>query len=424
MSQRIIHVPRRFVREEWGGTETVVLEICKSQLALGASPEIWTSMALANSRHETMSGVPIRRFPYCYPFIGLSRDEKLAMDKKGGNLLSMSAFWAMWRSKDVRLYHAHVLKRLGGEVRTAARLNKKPYVVSLHGGIFDVPEEELTDMMKPIENKFEWGRLFGALFGSRRTLEDADYVICVGANEAEAARKSLPHDRVDYLPNGVDTEKFVSADGMAFRKTHGIPEDAFLLLTLSRLDSQKNQIALVEALAKWKSLHPDQAQRARVVLIGPQTQPAYVEKLKQKIAEFGLQDQVMILPGMKTDDPQLTQAFHACDAFVLTSRHEPFGIVVLEAWSSGKPVFVNQVGGLKTLVSHEKTGAFFNYETGGSDELAALLQRGFENRDWLKQMGEAGREEARQNYDWKQISARLEGIYQKAEECRRVKDEG
>lgn len=417
-------MPRRFVREEWGGTETVVLEICKSQLASGLSPEIWTSMALANSRQEEMSGVPVRRFPYCYPFLGLSRDEKMAMDKKGGNLLSLSLFWSMMCAKDVRLYHAHVLKRLGGEVRTAARINKKPYVVSLHGGIFDVPEEELSDMMKPIENKFEWGRAFGALFGSRKTLDDADYVICVGANEAEAAKKSLPHDRVDYLPNGVDTEKFAVADGMVFRKAHGIPEDAFLLLTLSRLDSQKNQIALVEALAQWKQSSPEQARQARIVFIGPQTQPAYVEKLKARIRELNLDDQVMILPGMKTDDPQLIQAFHSCDVFVLPSRHEPFGIVVLEAWSSGKPVFVNQVGGLKTLVSHEKTGAFFNYETGGAEELAALLKRGFENRDWLMQMGEAGRADARQNYDWKQISARLEDIYQRAEDFNNQKNVG
>ena len=416
MSQRILHVPRRFVKEEWGGTETVVLEICKSQLKTGASPEIWTSMALASSRNETISEVPVRRFPYCYPFLGLSAEERLAMDKKGGNLLSLSIFWSMLRAKDVRLYHAHVLKRLGGEVRTAARRNRKPYVVSLHGGIFDVPQEELTDMMKPIENKFEWGRVFGALFGSRRTLEDADYVICVGANEAEAARKSLPHDRVDYLPNGVDTQKFEQGDGSAFRQAHGIPQDAFLALTLSRLDSQKNPIALVDAFADWRSRNPDQASNARAMFIGPRTQPAYVEKLEKRILELGLSDHILILPGLKTDDPQLVQAFHACDVFVLPSRHEPFGIVVLEAWSSGKPVFVNRVGGLKTLVEDDVTGAFFDFESGGAGELSRLLQRGYENRDWLSRMGARGREEAKAHYDWGQISDRLESIYQLAEE--------
>ena len=59
----IVHVPRRFVAEEWGGTETVILEISRQQQRLGASPEILTSMALASSREEQISGMPVDRFP-------------------------------------------------------------------------------------------------------------------------------------------------------------------------------------------------------------------------------------------------------------------------------------------------------------------------------------------------------------------------
>ena len=64
----IVHVPRRFVAEEWGGTETVILEIARRQQRAGARPEILTSMALATRRAETIGGVPVRRFPYAYPF--------------------------------------------------------------------------------------------------------------------------------------------------------------------------------------------------------------------------------------------------------------------------------------------------------------------------------------------------------------------
>ena len=94
------------------------------------------------------------------------------MDKKGGNLLSLSLFTHLLRVPDVRLFHAHALKRLGGEVRTVARLRRKPLVVSLHGGVFDVPAAELDSMLRPIANKTEWGKPFGALFGSRRVLDD------------------------------------------------------------------------------------------------------------------------------------------------------------------------------------------------------------------------------------------------------------
>ena len=104
------------------------------------------------------------------------------MDKKGGNLLSFSLFKSLLLEPDVRLFHAHALKRLGGEVRTAARLRKKPFVVSLHGGVFDVPVAEQEQMLKPIENKPEWGKVFGALFGSRRILDDAGVADAVAAH--------------------------------------------------------------------------------------------------------------------------------------------------------------------------------------------------------------------------------------------------
>ena len=249
----IVHVPRRFVAEEWGGTETVVLEIARQQQRAGARPEILTSMALARCPAERIGGVPVRRFAYSYPFLGLSRADRAAMDKKGGNLLSLRLFKSLLTEPDVRLFHAHALKRLGGEVRTAARLRKKPFVVSLHGGVFDVPAAEQEQMRAPIANKPEWGRVFGALFGSRRILEDADQVICVGQGELDKAKGQLSHDRISYLPNGVDCAKFATGDGAAFRRQHGIPANAFLVLNIGRIDPQKNQMLLLEGFVQFRA---------------------------------------------------------------------------------------------------------------------------------------------------------------------------
>jgi hypothetical protein len=68
----VIHVPRRFVAEEWGGTETVILEISRQQKRAGLVPRIITSMALARMQHEEIGGIPVHRYHYCYPFFGLS----------------------------------------------------------------------------------------------------------------------------------------------------------------------------------------------------------------------------------------------------------------------------------------------------------------------------------------------------------------
>lgn len=410
--QGIIHVPRRFVAEEWGGTETVILEISRQQQRVGANPVILTSMALAHRREEEIGGVPVKRFPYSYPFLGLSSADRAAMDKKGGNLLSLSLLRGLLTQPDVRIFHAHALKRLGGEVRTAARLRRKPLVVSLHGGVFDVPAAEREQMLQPIANKPEWGKVFGALFGSRRILEDADQVLCVGQSELEKARGQIGHDRIAYLPNGVDCAKFATGDGAAFRRQHQIPQDAFLALNISRIDAQKNQLLLIEAFAQFRSQEPN----AFLLLVGPETQPEYAAKLRALINAHNLASCVRLLPGIRNDHPDLINAYHACDLFVLPSMHEPFGIVVLEAWSAGRPVLVNRVGGLQSLVAHGQNGWFIHtHAQATATDLAAQLQWLARNPGLRHELAQAGRTEARARYDWNRIAQQLEQHYQAAE---------
>lgn len=415
-NHRVVHVPRRFTAKDWGGTETVILETARRQQAEGADPVIMTSMALATSAYDEIGGIPVRRFRHLYPFFGLSAEDVAALDRKGGNLFSLPLLRGLWREPDVRIFHAHTLKRVGGMVRTVARFRKKPYVVSLHGGVFDVPAAERGDLAKPVEGKFEWGRPLGALLGARKVLEDADHVICVGHSEAEKARASLSHGRVSYLPNGVDSARFRQGDGARFRQDHGIPRDAFLVLAMGRIDSQKNQLGLLEGFLKFRAQVPE----ARLLILGPVTQPAYAEKLHAFIREHGLGDSARILPGLPNNSPALVDAFHAADVFALTSRHEPFGIVVLEAWCAGCAVLASRVGGLKTLVRDQETGLMFDPDAAdAADQIAACLIRLHGDPARRRALGLAGQAEAFTLYDWARISARLETIYQQAEENRR-----
>ena len=411
-SGRVIHIPRRFTELEWGGTETVILEICREQQRSGYLPEIATSKALDPKAEDHIQSIPIHRFDYCYPFFGLTKSDRELMDKKGGNLFSYPLLRHLSKTPDIKIFHAHALKRVGGIVRTAARKRRLPYVVSLHGGVYDVPQAELEGMMKPIENKFEWGRILGAYLGSRRVLEDADHVICVGKTEAEKAKGELSHDRVSYLPNGVDTEKFRNADGARFRAKHGISPSAQVSLCLSRIDPQKNQRCLVEAFARVHRENPDSV----LVLIGPLTHPGYAKQVQDAIQHHQLNDAVTLIPGLANTDPDLVDAFHAADVFVLPSLHEPFGIVVLEAWSCGKPVIASQVGGLKSVVKEGETGLFFDPNGAEADQdLAQLILHLGRSPEEAAALAKAGQETARNQYGWKSIALKLNQIYDEAE---------
>lgn len=402
---KIIQVPRRFVAGEWGGTETTILQTSRALRAAGHEVEIFTSLALSDQRRERLQGVPIRRFSYTYPFWGLSAQDKKDMDKKGGNLLSLSLLWALWREPGVDILHAHTGKRLGGSVRSVARRRGLPYVVTLHGGFFAVPGAEMEQMLAPIRRTFEWGRPFGALLGSRRVLQDASAVICVGEDEYRAAVAQLPGRRVELLPNGVDCAGFAQGDGAAFRAAYGLAEEKRLILCVSRIDYQKNQIGLVEAMPQVLARRPE----AHLVLLGPVTVESYQQRLQARVRELGLEAQVTWIPGLRADDPLLAGAYHAAEVFCLPSLHEPFGIVILEAWAAGRPVVASRVGGIPSFT---RDGEDILHTTpGDSGSLAASLLLLLDQPELARRLAAAGQAKARRDYDWSRISERLLALY-------------
>ncbi len=410
---KIIQVPRRFVTSEWGGTETTILQTSRALQRAGHEAAIFTSLALSDQRRETIQGVPVRRFPYSYPFLGLSAQDKRDMDKKGGNLLSLSLLLGLLREPGVDVLHAHTGKRVGGVVRTAARLRGIPYVVTLHGGFFEVPKGEMDQMLAPIQNRPEWGRIFGAFLGARRVLEDAAAVVCVGGDEYVAAQAKLPGQRVELIPNGVDCEAFAQGDAAGFRAAHGLATDRRIILCVSRIDYQKNQIGLVDALAQVATQVPT----VHLVLLGPVTVAGYHERLLNRVRELGLTDRVTLIPGLRPDDPMLPAAYHAAEVFCLPSLHEPFGIVILEAWAAGRPVVASRVGGIPSFTQDGED--VIQAQPGDTADLAARLIQVMGDPRLAGRLAAAGQAKARRDYAWSAIAARLVDIYRELPRARR-----
>ena len=402
---KTLQVPRRFVTNEWGGTETVILKTSQVMLRAGHEASIHTSLALSSQERETLQGVDVQRYDYGYPFWGLAEQDVRDMDRKGGNLLSLSLLHGLLREQDVDNLHAHSGKRLGGIVRTAARLRGIPYVVTLHGGHFDVPTGEMEQMLQPIRRTVEWGKPFGALLGSRRVLQDAAAVICVGQNEYDQARAALPGQRVELLPNGVDSEFFAHGDGAAFRASHGIPADRKVILCVSRIDYQKNQAGLVEAMPEVLTKHPD----SHLVLLGPVTVDSYRDRLLKRIRAVGVGERVTLLPGLPPGDSQLADAYHAADLFCLPSLHEPCGIVVLEAWAAGLPVVASYVGGIPSFTENGRDVR--HVAPAENRSIAAGIIELLDHPEQANRLAGNGRLKARNEYDWNQVTERLLAIY-------------
>jgi glycosyltransferase involved in cell wall biosynthesis len=401
---RTVQLTRRFVRDDWGGTETVVFETSRRLQEMGHHAEVLCTMATAKSTQEVMSGLSVRRYPYFYPYLGMSADTREILDKKGGSPFSFRLMRALKKVPELDLIHLHCANRIGGAGRTVARQRRIPYVISLHGGVFDVPKEESESLSGQLQTGFDWGKLIGWWVGSRYVMADAGAILCVGYPESVLAQKNLPDKRVIYLPNGADTKRFSIGDGPRFRAKYGIPKEARVLLTVARIDSQKNQALPVRLLPSLREIEPN----THLLLVGNVTNQKYYDDLLALVKSQGMESAVTIIPGIASDSPDLVDAYHAADVFVLPSIHEPFGIVILEAWSAGLPVLASRVGGIPHFVEDGRDALLFDV---GDDSLVGAYRALVEDKSISERLGAAGQKKAQNEYDWDVITRRLLGIY-------------
>ncbi len=141
-------------------------------------------------------------------------------------------------------------------------------------------------------------------------------------------------------------------------------------------------------------------------LVGPVTQEDYRAVLEKKAAELGVSDRLELAGALKSGSKELVAEYRGADVFVLPSRHEPFGIVVLEAWAAGTPVAASSVGGLGRLVAaHPGAAASFSPDDPAS--LDAAIAYALDNAAQLRTAGLAAAKE----YDWKRLSEKLVAFY-------------
>lgn len=151
----------------------------------------------------------------------------------------------------------------------------------------------------------------------------------------DLAELHLDRIPVDVVPNGVDVEEFFP--GKCERRSLGVrfSQAEFVVLFVGDLRGRtKNLDVILKALLMVHDV--------RLVVAGDVKRSPY----PKLVADYGLDHCVQFL-GYVENIPQLMRA---CDAFVLLSHYEPFGLVVLEAMASGLPVLTSDEVGATMLM--------------------------------------------------------------------------
>ena len=322
---RITHILSSF---GMGGQERVAFDLAVSQRRAGCEV---TVLSLAPppdgplAAELTAAGIAVERVARPRPGVDL-------------RLIVRLARWL--RSRHIELVHTHNRMALiyGAP---AARLAGAAIVHTKHGN-----------------NPKGGTRLIAGNLAGRLV----DAFVAVSPETAEFARKrsEIVERKLMVISNGIELSRF-HPDRAArdrVRAELGIAADAWVVGTVGRIATEKNQALLVRAMAPL--LGPD----ARLIVAGD---GPLLPALTELVGSLGVAGFVHLL-GARRDVPAV---LNALDAFALSSDTEGLPLVVLEAMATGLPVVSTRVGGVPTVLDEGKTG--FLVPVGDEAALRACL---------------------------------------------------
>ena len=300
-----------------GGVEEHVRNLARELAEAGCLVEVWAPEVGDRPRRETIDAVTVRRLPIPLPAARVGPAARFLKEYVPAR--------RAWREEVCRfrpdIVNVHCFGPNGIYGTLAATGSKIPLVLSLHGETFmDDTDVFVHSLVLRAGLRFSIRQAAIITGCSELTLDDA------------RRRFGLAPGEGAVVYNGVDLAEY-HGDEPA-RQAVAAPRR--YVLALGRMVHNKGFDLLLDAFSVVASDHPD------LDLILGGTGPA-LAGLRHQATSRGLGDRV-IFPG-RLSRSEVGRAMRDAAVFVMPSRIEPFGIVVLEAWRAGVPVVATSRGG-------------------------------------------------------------------------------
>ncbi len=363
-----------------GGVEELTRRLADHLVGAGNQVEVWThrhpETLLAR---ESIAGTCVRRFALPLPTM---RAMDLARFPRTALTASRQLRAAVKQTRP-DVVHVQCFSSNGVYTAALAPALGVPFVVSLQGETV-MDDNDVYEHSRVLPAALRMGlRRSDAVTGcSQFVLDDAE------------RRFGLPLGAGTVIPNGVDLSPREPPAPLA------LPFDRFVL-GLGRFVEKKGFDLLLRAFACIAPDHP----RVGLVIGGDgAARPA----LAQRAREIGLGTRV-VLPGTLSRG-QVAWAMEHASAFVLPSRVEPFGIVVLEALRAGVPVVVSSRGGAPEIVRHDRDGLVADpFDIAA---MAGAIARLLDDEGLRRRLAVAARLRA-SKFSWNVIGERYWDIYRR-----------
>jgi glycosyltransferase involved in cell wall biosynthesis len=230
----------------------------------------------------------------------------------------------------------------------------------------------------------------------------ADRVIAVsGATKKEIMQiYGVPDNKISVIYNGVIPQLFdlTTNPGVDKRQYNIGPLDPTVLFC-GRLALQKGPDLLIEAIPSILRYNAN----VKFIFAGDGDMRG---SLELRARQLGVVNAIRFL-GYR-NGKELIHLFKLAEVVCVPSRNEPFGIVVIEAWSAHKPVVVTQIGGPAEYVEHEVNGLKIYPNP---DSIGWGVRTMLSNFDRARWMGHNGRKAVEERFTWDIIVEQTLAVY-------------
>ena len=256
------------------------------------------------------------------------------------------------------LYHSYMASKMMEKTRKKRDGKAPRFLVMPHGMLDPYFQRAKTRRLKAIRNWFYWKLV------ERHLINNADGLLFTCETELLLARETFwpYHPKKEYnVGYGIDTPPvFNNGMRVTFQQLCPALKGEPYLLFLSRIHPKKGLDLLIQCYIEFsKAVISSGEKMPKLVIAGPGIETPYGQQLIKLISQEPEAAKDIFFPGMITGDAKWG-AFYGCEAFILPSHQENFGIAVVEALACNKPVLISNQVNIWTEIKNGEAGIVEN----------------------------------------------------------------
>jgi glycosyltransferase involved in cell wall biosynthesis len=298
---------------------------------------------------------------------------------KGIYLSSVIRLRKLLKEYSPDIFHAHYASSYG---LIGAVSGFHPYIISSWGSdIYNFPRRSI------IHKKI-----------LKFTLSKADRILSTSRSMAVEIQK-YSNRNIEVTPFGVDVNKF-----KPFITKSIFDSKDIVIGTIKSLEKRYGIEYLIKSFVKVKERF--KKLNLKLLIVGGGVQERYLKKLTH---DLGIASDIVFTGHINYD--RIPEFHNMLDIYCALSVEESFGVAVLEACATEKPVIVSNAGGLPEIVEHQSTGLVVEKKNivAAANAISILVR----DEQLRKRLGQNGRKKVIKEYNWDDSVKRMISIYYK-----------